>query len=79
MFKVPSLRNVTRTGPYLHDGSVASLVEATKLMARHQVGREITDEQAKSIVTFFGALEGDPPKELVPAAKDGAKPAPRAP
>lgn len=64
MWKVPSLRNVTRTGPYLHDGSIASLAEASKLMAKHQVGKEINDEQAAAIVKFLGTLEGDPPKEL---------------
>lgn len=65
VFKVPTLRNVTKTGPYLHDGSVASLEELIKLMSRHQVGRELTDAQAKSIVTFLGALAGDMPKALV--------------
>jgi len=65
VFKVPTLRNVTKTGPYLHDGSVASLEEITKMMARHQVGKEPTDGQAKSIVTFLGALAGDAPKDLV--------------
>jgi cytochrome c peroxidase len=64
MWKVPSLRNVTRTGPYLHDGSIASLAEVTKLMARHQVGKELSDEQAAAIVKFLGTLEGDPPKVL---------------
>ena len=58
VFKVPTLRNVTKTGPYLHDGSIASLEELTKLMSRHQVGKELTDGQAKSIVTFLGALAG---------------------
>jgi len=65
VFKVPTLRNVTKTAPYLHDGSVASLEELTKLMSRHQVGKELTDAQAKAIVTFLGALSGDPPKDLV--------------
>ena len=65
VFKVPTLRNVTKTGPYLHDGSIASLDEVTKLMSRHQVGRELTDVQAKSIITFLGALAAEPPKDLV--------------
>jgi cytochrome c peroxidase len=65
VFKVPTLRNVTKTGPYLHDGSVTSLDELTKLMERHQVGKELTDAQAKSIVTFLGALAGDAPKDLL--------------
>ena len=65
VFKVPTLRNVTKTRPYLHDGTITSLEELAKLMARHQVGKELTDAQAKSIVTFLGALDGEPPKELV--------------
>jgi cytochrome c peroxidase len=65
MFKVPSLRNVTRTAPYMHDGSIASLEEVTRLMARHQVGKELSDPQVSAIVTFLGTLSGDPPKELV--------------
>jgi cytochrome c peroxidase len=65
VFKVPSLRNVTKTGPWLHDGSSTSLEELAKLMSRHQVGKELTDGQAKSIVTFLGALGGDPPRDLV--------------
>jgi cytochrome c peroxidase len=65
VFKVPTLRNVTKTGPYLHDGSATSLADLTKLMARHQLGKELTDGQARSIVTFLGALDGEPPKDLI--------------
>lgn len=60
MFKVPSLRNITKTGPYFHDGKTATLEEAVKKMAHHQVGKDLTDDQVKSIVTFLGALEGTP-------------------
>ncbi|TNE86319.1 MAG: c-type cytochrome [Deltaproteobacteria bacterium] len=59
-FKVPSLRNITETAPYFHDGSIASLDEAVKLMASHQLGKELDDAQVKSIVTFLGALKGEP-------------------
>jgi len=65
VFKVPSLRNVAKTAPYLHDGSIASLEEVTRLMARHQVGRELADARVKAIVTFMGALSGDAPAELL--------------
>lgn len=65
VFKVPTLRNVTKTGPYLHDGSIASLDEIVKLMGRHQLGKELTDAQVKSLVAFLGALDGSPPKDLV--------------
>ena len=65
VFKVPTLRNVTKTGPYLHDGSISSLEVLTQMMARYQVGKELTEGQARSIVTFLGALAGDAPKDLV--------------
>ena len=58
VFKAPSLRNVTRTGPYLHDGSITDLGEMVRIMGRHQLGKELDDAQVKGIVTFLGALEG---------------------
>jgi cytochrome c peroxidase len=57
-FKVPSLRNIEKTAPYFHDGSVATLPEAVKLMAKHQLGKTLTDEQTESIVTWLKALTG---------------------
>lgn len=59
-FKVPSLRNIEKTGPYFHDGSVADLDTAITMMARHQLGKELTPEQVKSIGTFLGSLTGTP-------------------
>ena len=38
VFRVASLRNVAMTPPYFHDGSVATLPEAVKVMARVQLG-----------------------------------------
>lgn len=64
-FKVPSLRNVAMTGPYFHDGKVATLDQAVRIMAEHQLGRTLTDEQAASIVAFLGALTGEIPKAYV--------------
>jgi len=58
VFKVPSLRNVAKTGPYFHDGSVATLPEAVRLMARHQLGRELDEKSVNEIVSFLGALVG---------------------
>jgi cytochrome c peroxidase len=57
-FKVPSLRNVAETGPWFHDGSIASLPEAVRLMARHQLGTELDDAAVREIVAFLGALTG---------------------
>lgn len=56
MFKVPQLRNVTLTAPYFHDGSVATLEEAVKVMAQIQLGKELTEDQTQNIVAFLGAL-----------------------
>jgi len=56
MFKVPSLRNVAKTGPYFHDGSVKTLDEAVSKMAEYQLGKQLTPEQVKEIVTFLNSL-----------------------
>lgn len=64
-FKVPSLRNVTETAPYLHDGSVETLEEITAKMGEYQLGRDLSDEEVDSIVTFLGALKGRIDEEFV--------------
>jgi len=58
VFKVPSLRNITKTAPYFHDGSVATLEKAVKLMGKHQLGVNLTDTQISEIVTFLDSLTG---------------------
>lgn len=59
MFKVPSLRNIDKTGPYFHDGSVASLDEAITLMASHQLGKSLKPEEVADIKAFLGSLTGE--------------------
>mgnify|MGYP002475933486 CR=1 FL=1 len=59
IFKVPSLRNITKTGPYFHDGSVESLEESIKIMAKLQSNKDISDEDVEAIIAFFEALEAD--------------------
>jgi cytochrome c peroxidase len=66
MVKVPTLRNVTETAPYFHNGMVPTLKDAIKEMGRIQLGAKITDKQAKSIEAFLGALEGKKPYIKVP-------------
>jgi cytochrome c peroxidase len=63
-FKVPSLRNISETAPYLHDGSVEELDEMVVKMAKHQLGRELSDEDTASIITFLKSLKGEVPKDL---------------
>jgi cytochrome c peroxidase len=58
VFKVPSLRNVAKTQPYFHDGSIATLDQAIRLMAHHQLGKQLDDAQIASIAAFLEALTG---------------------
>ena len=58
-FKVPSLRNVAKTAPYFHDGSVKTLPEAVRKMAWHQLGKQLSDADVQSIVVFLGSLTGN--------------------
>lgn len=60
-FKVPTLRNVALTAPYLHDGSRATLEDAVRVMGRYQLGRELTDEQVTRLVAFLNSLTGELP------------------
>ena len=62
VFKVPSLRNIEKTAPYFHDGSVKTLEEAVKLMGTHQLGKDLSDADVESIVTFLKSLTGELPK-----------------
>lgn len=57
-FKVPSLRNVARTAPYFHDGSVRTLSEAIRLMGKYQLGRELSPEETAAIAAFLETLTG---------------------
>ncbi len=57
-FKVPTLRNVTLTYPYFHDGSRDDLAEAVRIMAEYQNGRELSDDEVDRIVAFLGTLTG---------------------
>jgi cytochrome c peroxidase len=65
VFKVPSLRNIEKTGPYFHDGSVANLSEAVRLMAHHQLGKELAPADVQSIVSFLGSLTGQIPSQYI--------------
>ncbi len=58
-FKVPSLRNVAKTRPYFHDGSIATLDQAILLMGRHQLGIELSPAERVSIADFLRSLTGE--------------------
>jgi cytochrome c peroxidase len=75
VFKVPSLRNVEHTGPYFHNGAVRSLDTAVVWMARYQLGKTLSREQAAQIVTWLRALSGVIPARYVarPAGMPASK------
>lgn len=58
-FKVPTLRNVALTAPYLHDGSAATLEEAVQVMARYQLGQELKKADLARIAAFLRSLTGE--------------------
>jgi cytochrome c peroxidase len=65
MFKVPTLRNVAKTAPYFHDGSVATLDAAVRAMGKHQLGLNLAEREVSAIVAWLEALTGEPPRDLV--------------
>lgn len=76
VFKVPTLRNIELTAPYLHDGSQQSLADAVRVMGRYQLGRDLTPQQVESIVAFLKTLTGEiPPSARMPVAAATPTPA----
>jgi cytochrome c peroxidase len=66
VFKVPSLRNITQTGPYFHDGSETELRNVVRRMAEHQTARgTLADAEVDAIVAFLGSLEGKIPQDKI--------------
>lgn len=61
-FKVPTLRNIDLTAPYLHDGSRKNLEDIVSFMMIYQVGIIADTDEIKKIVTFLKTLTGDTPK-----------------
>lgn len=65
VYKVPTLRNITLTAPYFHDGSVATLTDAVMRMSHHNLGLTLSDREAAYIIAFLKTLTGKLPKESV--------------
>ncbi|MFN2376462.1 MAG: cytochrome-c peroxidase [Candidatus Binatia bacterium] len=66
MWRVPTLRNIALTAPYFHNGSVATLDEAVRVMAKIQLGKDLTEPQVADIVAFLGSLTGKFPEQRMP-------------
>lgn len=70
MWRVPTWRNVALTAPYFHNGSVATLDEAVRVMAKTQLNKDLTHEQVADIVAFLNSLSGEFPKQALPRLPD---------
>lgn len=57
-FKVPTLRNVALTFPYLHDGTVTDLRNAVRVMGMYQLSRPLGEQDVENIFRFLGSLTG---------------------
>ncbi len=66
MFRVPTLRNITDTAPYFHNGSVNDLGEAVRVMAKTQLNQTLPEKDVNDIVAFLGALTGEYPEITMP-------------
>lgn len=61
-FRVSMLRNVEKTAPYFHDGSVTNLADAVQIMAEVQLGERLTADEVAAIVAFLQSLTGAVPE-----------------
>lgn len=62
VFKVPSLRNVALTAPYMHDGRAETLKDAVLIMSQYQLGRSMKEKELQAIVCFLKSLTGELPQ-----------------
>jgi cytochrome c peroxidase len=62
LFRVSPLRNIGKTGPYFHDGSVSDLKSAVQVMGDVQLGSRLSDTDTAAIVSFLDSLTGEIPK-----------------
>lgn len=65
-WRVPTLRNLTYTAPYFHNGLVKSLPEAVRVMAAVQLDKKLTDVQVSDITAFLEGLTGEFPDQTMP-------------
>jgi cytochrome c peroxidase len=69
VFRVPMLRNIAKTAPYFHDGSVGELDRAVRIMAKVQLGKTLDDTTVQAIVAFLDSLSGQVPPNYAPPGR----------
>ena len=66
VYKVPTLRNVEHTAPYMHTGRVTNLENAIRLMGSCQLDQNLSDQQVQDIRAFLTSLTGEYPEQEFP-------------
>jgi len=72
MWRVPTWRNVALTAPYFHNGSVPTLDEAVRVMAKTQLNKTLSDAEVADIVAFLNGLSGEFPQITLPRLPETA-------
>ncbi len=82
-FKTPTLRDIAKRGPYMHDGSIETLAEVVKLYSKGGVPNpnldrkidrrfaerlDFSDEKIDQLVKFMESLDGEGYQDTAPAA-----------
>lgn len=63
-YKVPSLRNIEKTAPYLYSGELADLKGALKIIAKMRINYDLSGEQTHALYKFLLTLSGEKPEIL---------------
>ena len=73
-FKTPPLRDVSKTAPYMHDGSLHTLQQVVELYNQGGEANEhlsdkirplnLSDQEVQDVVTFLNALDGEMPNDV---------------
>ena len=66
VFRIPTLRNITDTAPYFHNGSVNDLSEVVRIMGKAQLNKDLSEKDVSDIVAFLGTLTGEYPPLTMP-------------
>ena len=64
-FKVPTLRNIAMTAPYLHNGTIPTLEQTVVTMGKYQLDKKLKDEDVALIIAWLKALTGNIPADYI--------------
>jgi len=57
--KVPTLRNIALTPPFMHDASSETLIEAVEMMNHYQVKEKLSPDEIINVDDFLSTLNGE--------------------